>query len=263
MLIASPRHTARDLERWSRYQEEDAVRALLPSLQRKTEAAIGEMRAFAEAGPCYVGVSWGKDSMVVAHLSLSLGLPLVWVRVEPIVNPDCLLVRDAFLARFQQAVYTEIEEWCEPHQHSDSGVIHEWGWTARGTLERGIARIGIDRYISGIRAQESGGRKARVAAYGLSTDRTCAPIGRWTTAEVFAYLHRYNLPVHPAYACLGVWPRDRIRVSALGRTSGQGHGRWEWEQRYYGAEMRAMESLARERLTCRGVRAEAAAEVVL
>jgi len=53
-----------------------------------------------------------------------------------------------------------------------------------------------------------------------------------------------------AYACLGggLYDRDRLRVSALGRTRGQGMGGWEWEHRYYRDEMRALEKLAEEQL---------------
>ena len=80
-----------------------------------------------------------------------------------------------------------------------------------------------------------------MARWGESTERTCAPLGGWTGADVFAYLHTHRLPVHPAYACSlgGVLDRDRIRVAALGGERGRGHGRAEWERRYYGDAMPA------------------------
>lgn len=78
--------------------------------------------------------------------------------------------------------------------------------------------------------------------WGVSTASTCAPLSFWTDADVFAYLHRHDLPIHPAYACSmgGAVPRGRIRVDALGGETGTGHGRAEWEVRYYGREMAAM-----------------------
>lgn len=260
MLIQSRRHTAADVARWAAHVEVDKVEASRhhwPDTERK---ALDVMAQFAME-PCYVGVSWGKDSVVVAHLAWRLfkergiRLPLVWICVKPIDNPDCPAVRDAFLARWPLE-YAEIETWCEPHapvEHERKGIAHGYGWTAAGRLEDGFAeaarRFGA-RYISGIRAAESGQRTARMRHYGHSTERTCAPIGWWPTSHVYAYLQRYDLPIHPAYGCLGggMYDRDRLRVSALGRTRGQGMGRWEWEHRYYRDEMRALERMAEERL---------------
>ena len=231
MLIASPRYTRADLEAWAHWERQDAAFPK-PILERRSAAARAEMVRFAARGPCYVGVSWGKDSVVVAHLALGLGLPLVWIRVEPIVNPDCAAVRDAFLASNPGVRYSEIEEWCT----RDTA-----GWHATGTLERGFARAPARRYISGIRAEESSARERRVNG-GLATEKTCAPIGRWTSIEVFAYLYAHQLPVHPAYACTfgGVLDRGRVRVSSLGGERGGGRGRAQWEGRYYGDALRAI-----------------------
>lgn len=262
VLITSPRHTAKDLETWALLSEIDDVEAQRTDWPRLTAIALDEMEMFARRAPCYAGVSWGKDSVVVAHLAWRLReergvtIPLVAVRTQPIENPDCPAVRDAFLERFPMPL-TEVEVWCTPHhdvEHETKGVAHEWGWTAKGTLEAGFAeacrRTGADRHISGVRAAESGPRKLRMMRWGISTENTCAPIGWWKTPRVFAYLARFDLPIHPAYACSrgGLWERDRLRVSALGRTRGQGIGRLEWERTYYGAEMRAWERLAKARL---------------
>lgn len=78
-----------------------------------------------------------------------------------------------------------------------------------------------------------------MARWGVSTDRTCAPIGNWTAEHVFTWLHMLNLPVHPAYAQTygGQLDRGRIRVGALGGERGTGHGRREWERRYYGRDL--------------------------
>lgn len=252
-MIASPRHRARDLEVWHSLERGDYALATSSRWADWESEARTEIEKFALLGPCYIGVSWGKDSVVVAHLARDMGLPLAWVRVEPIVNPDCPLVRDAYLASHPSPLI-EVEVWCVPHHRpaNEQGVAHEWGWTARGTLEDGFRQVakqaGAARHISGVRAAESTVRRVRTATYGLSTELTCAPIARWPTARVFAYLRRHDLPVHPAYACLGGtrWERDRLRVSALGRTTGQGRGRWEWEWQYYGSEMRALELAARQ-----------------
>lgn len=233
MLIESRRHRADDLDAWAVYVEQDRALAKLRVHKRRVEKAKEILGSFAALHPeCYVATSWGKDSVVVASLAQEVAphLPLVWVRVEPISNPDCAAVRDAFLERYPSARYDEIESWCT--QSSDGE------WHATGTLERGFkeaAALHGDCYISGIRAAESGARKLRHMRWGHATERTCAPISDWPTPDVFAYLTSRGLPVHPAYACTmgGLYDRDRIRVASLGGKRGQGHGREEWENTYY------------------------------
>jgi phosphoadenosine phosphosulfate reductase len=71
--------------------------------------------------------------------------------------------------------------------------------------------------------------------FGVSSEQTCAPIGWWKAEDVFAYLYKYKLPVHPAYAMTqgGQWDRKRIRVASLGGRRGRGMGRAQWERAYY------------------------------
>lgn len=194
-------------------------------LDALTVDAVREIDRFAADGPCYVGVSWGKDSMVVAHLASAMQLPMIWVRVDGVENPDCTIARDMFLARFQIR-YDEIR--------ATSGVAVRKRTSALGFAE--AARRYGDRYVSGIRSDESTDRSLSAAVHGVATSRACRPILRWTAADVFAYLARHELPVHPAYACTfgGALDRGRVRVGALGGDRGTGRGRAEWERRYYG-----------------------------
>lgn len=232
-LIPSHRHTRADLEHWRRCEAMDRLYAerCARRLDELEARAIAAIERFAADGPCYVGVSWGKDSVAVAHLARGLGLPMIWVRVDGVENPDCPAVRDAYLAR-HPSVYDEIR--------TASGAAEGKRTSALGFAEAG-RRYG-DRYLSGIRGEESTTRRMRVATMGLSTERTCAPIGRWTGADVFAYLYRHDLPVHPAYACTmgGMLDRVRVRVGALGGDRGTGRGRAEWERRYYPEAFRAL-----------------------
>jgi phosphoadenosine phosphosulfate reductase len=197
------------------------------------EAELAVLR-FVRGGDCYAGVSWGKDSTVLADLVVrwASAVPIVWVRVEPITNPDCGAVRDAFLARYPNAPYEEIEVSC---RRDEAGEFH-----ASGTLEAGFRQAAVKfgrRYLSGIRAEESAGR-ARRALLGAETLHTCAPLIHWTAREVFAYLAHYDLPIHPAYAMTfgGALDRARIRVASLGGKRGTGTGRAEWEAAYYPRE---------------------------
>lgn len=236
MLIASPRHTPEDLRVWTSVSRVDRAWGL--RLDRKIDRAVEALRAFAAAGPCYAGVSWGKDSVTLAHLVASQGLsvPLVWLRWEPMSNPDCKLVRDAFLSAWR-VEYHEIVaryEWRERWVNVDDEHDRDGFRPARD-------RFG-PRHVSGIRAEESRGRAIRCAVWGESSPNTCAPLARWTALDVFGYLARYELPIHPAYAMTmgGALDRLHLRVDCLGGDTGTGHGRREWEWTYYRDEMMAL-----------------------
>ena len=245
-LIRTARHTAPDLEQWEVDERTDALFAARWDWDARISAALDEMQTFASEGPCYAGVSWGKDSLVIADLVRKLRerrnveVPLVWVHRVPIDNPECPLVQKRFADLSGMSVHEERVE-CVRDAH------HPENWWAADVPERnarsrpkqvGFARVASrfgDRFISGVRAAESGARTLRMRRFGVSTGRTCAPIGWWPTAAVFAYLLREDLPVHPAYGYTsgGLYARDRIRVGSIGGPHGRGHGRAEWERRYY------------------------------
>lgn len=236
MLIDSFRHKPDDLSIWREHEEADRQWWEIGGVARKAERAAAEIVAFADAGLCYCGVSWGKDSVVVAHLisQFCQSIPCYWVVVQPIENPDCESVEQAFLRR-----------WPLRYQRIIVGLQANRGTSWR-TSEEGFAeaaRRTADRHISGIRGGESSGRNLRMARHGISTDRTCAPIGWWSARDVFAYLAHHDLPVHPVYAMLGGgrWDRERLRVASLGGRRGRGVGRGEWEREYYGDMLRRHE----------------------
>ncbi len=246
-LIRVPQHRPEDLAAWERLEHEDAAWAMLPEFRARCVEAVRVIREFAGRGPCYASTSWGKDSVVVAHLVWTLleeeglDIPLAWVRVEPIENPHCVVVRDTFLSRWPMP-FREVVIRCP---QNDDGTYH-----APGTLEAGIEQLYEaygPRWIGGLRGEESGMRARRIDR-GLSLRTSCQPIGHWTDRDVFAYLCAFDLPVHPVYAMSfgGSLDRGRLRVSSLGlrrdtRWLGQrgaGHGRAEWEDVYYGSSDR-------------------------
>lgn len=233
MLIESPRHTPDDLALWRQLEHADRVHGRSRELREKVEVAKHAIACFLADGDAYVSVSWGKDSVVAAHLATQINpeIPLVHVRNEPLKNPDCALVRDQFAPRN----YLEIE--------------HRWhpgGWFMLPGIYEAERRLGIGRRIIGLRADEAGGRKISIDHQGLATTNSCRPLGRWSADDVFGYLAHNRLPVHPAYAMLGGgrWPRDYIRVDVLGGPAGEGMGKREWHREYYGDVIRRLESAA-------------------
>ena len=238
-LIDSPRLSDLDRQAWARLERYDRVLAERLPLDEMAEQARQVIRQFADDGPCYVSVSWGKDSVVVAHLAATCGvrLPMVWVRVRRWENPDCPAVRDQFLAEYGEFVdYHEIEvdaaapRWWE----DDAAQKAQSARTSRAGFELAGREFG-GRYISGIRAEESRVRGIVQARWGHASARTCRPIGDWTAVHVFAYLCRHDLPVHPVYAMSmgGTLDRRWLRVSSLGGVRGADRGRTAWERRYY------------------------------
>lgn len=237
MLIQSHRHTSSDLQAWADYEAADLAEGERLLKFDLIDRATDELVRFAAAGECYAGFSGGKDSTVVAHLIYRAGLPIPirHVRAVPVANPDTKAVRDALLACCPGLDYDDAEvvypdlspyEDCPEGDRLFRSTFRQWG----------------SRHVSGVRASESSTRGMRMGRWGLSTAKTCAPIGWWSQASVFAYLAIHGLPVHPAYAMLGGgrWNRDQIRVDELAGSPGARSGRREWEREYYGDVLRRL-----------------------
>lgn len=243
-LIRVPEHRPEDLTAWESLVRQDVARALQRAYRRKPGEAGEVIRSFVKEHPhCYTGVSWGKDSVVLADLIAlhAPQVPLVYIRVQPVENPHCALVRDAFLSHRPGLLYEEIIVECE--RGEDGDLI------GTGRLEQGFKecekRHGI-AHLSGVRGEESGTRSKRMHRWGTTSINTCAPLGWWRAEDIFAYLHERNLPVHPAYAMShgGLLDRRRLRVASLGGQRGTGHGRAEWEREYYGWRLDEIDRLA-------------------
>lgn len=229
MLISSHRHTTEDLALWAAYEAADRLHGA--TLDAKIEHATNVVRRFAEQA-CYAGVSWGKDSVAVAHLA-ACAVPTIrlrWVRWKAHENPDCERVRDAFLQRHLTIDYAEI---IAPDDDNDTGT--------QGF--RMLSEACGLRRITGLRADESGPRKISARWHGVATEASCRPLLWWNIPDVMGYLARYDLPVHPAYAMLGGgrWSRKALRVDSLGGERGDQFGRAQWEREYYGDVLRRQE----------------------
>ena len=235
MLIDSPRLSHADRVCWERLEHYDDALSRDPRIARLTDRAKAAVTEFATAGDCYMSVSWGKDSVVAAHLALTAvpGLPVRWARARHVEMPECEQVRDRFLAIHPRARYDEVVFDFPVPLRGEPGHDTADRYDALGTLLTG-------RYISGLRAEESRMRRISIGHRGLVTANTCRPIGGWDATQVFAYLHAENLPVHPAYAMSmgGHWDRRWLRVHPLGTANPassavHGNDRDAWEDHYY------------------------------
>jgi phosphoadenosine phosphosulfate reductase len=237
MLIPSPRHLPEDLELWAELEEADHAHGEQLLRSGKVEEAISAIRKFANDGPCYGSVSWGRDSVCLAHLIATSGVTsvgLVHLHVLPVPNPHTPAVRDYFLSR-----------WPLPYREITHTSLFGRPAVERMAAKNGFAAIFLNagcppRYLCGVRADESGKRRLRMLGHGMVSVRSCAPLGWWTSDDVFGYMAVTGLPVHPNYAMMGGgrWPRNRIRVSELGGELGNEYGRAQWEQEYYGDILR-------------------------
>jgi phosphoadenosine phosphosulfate reductase len=239
MLIDSPRITDADRAHWARLEHYDDALSADPRLTRLADHARTVIEDFATAGPAYVAVSWGKDSVVLAHLAATSQardeLTFRWVRQHWFENPDSERVRDAFLTahpglRYEEPLVTTPNPRWWDHDAHRAADPH----APRRTTPR-PGGVWAGRNITGIRAEESTVRGLAMARFGDATAGTCRPIGGWTGVDVFAYLHRHDLPIHPAYAMSRGGTHDRrwLRVHSLGGTAGTGRDRATWEHAYY------------------------------
>lgn len=223
MLIRSPRHRFDDLSLWSDLEEADLLHAQSNRVERLVEQSRLAIVHFAR--PCYCGISWGKDSVVLAHLVWHTRPDVYLLFVRPanrLRTPERDAVRDAFLARFDVCYAESVIAYSFDEQEADKQFY-------RAFREAG------SRYFSGIRGDESGGRMIRRWKHGTTSPNACAPLIDWRADDVFAYLALHDLPVHPCYAMLGGgrWDRHRIRVDDMGGDRGGRSGRREWEAEFY------------------------------
>lgn len=247
VLIDSPRLTAADRQHWARLEHYDDALSKDPALDRLAKQGQAAIREWAAAGPGVVSVSWGKDSVVAAHLAATSGAntPMVWVRSDPFEMPECEQVRDAFLGRHPHVRYEErVVHLRNPKRGEPGHEAHAMDPARRS--QDVLSEAVTERYVSGVRGQESRIRRISVAHRGLVTARTCRPVAHWSAEQIFAYLHREGLPVHPAYAMTVGGHHDRrwLRVHPLcstppARSAVHGDDRAGWEDTYYMDVIRA------------------------
>lgn len=246
MLITDPAHTSRDLQTWTDWERYDKAIGASATISAMQDHAIAVIRSFAADGSCVCSVSWGKDSVVAAHLTWLADptIPIVWV---PTIRADgtsyeaagTYRVRAAFLATHPDIEYIERPAIASNPKRGEPGYEQHQIDPSRRSQD--VLREQItERYISGLRAEESRMRRLSIAHRGLNTPRTSRPIAYWTAEHVFAYLSREALPVHPTYAMTygGRMDRRWLRVHPLRSapppaSTIYGRDMTGWEDHYY------------------------------
>lgn len=243
MLISCDRHTKKDLVHWEMWKLIDKANSLSEGFNKRCEETIKKLKAYFRQNPqCYVGVSWGKDSVVLAHMIFNhiKKDPLhIYIRMLDNENPYSGTVRDLFINQYP----INYEEISYSYQQSDAS------WFKNGKPDRWYQIIDdlkkkYGAHVTGIRKDESAKRKIRFICYGRQTVNSFSPFDNFTVSDIFAYLYKFNLPIHPNYAMTsgGLWERNRIRVASIGNREGDGMGRLEWEKQYYGDFLRKIEA---------------------
>jgi len=155
-----------------------------------------------------------------------------------------IAVRDSFLVRFpidyEEIVYDYSD--ADETYYDKNGNPKKWQYILADLQ----CRYGC--HVTGIRYDESAKRRLRFKRFGLETGNSFAPFRIMDAQDIFAYLFKYDLPVHPNYAMTGGgrWDKYRIRVAAVGNREGDGIGRAEWEREYYADILNRIERLCFE-----------------
>lgn len=198
----------------------------VPWLQKKEDRAIHVISSWLTntQSVCFVSVSGGKDSLVVADLTTRIypECPLVWVNQGPLAEwDDCVELLELWKQQGRNVV-----ELCPVR--SLLNLYLDFGVPLDGTMNTALDKKinqhlmydpldeyqglhGIKGYAWGIRKSESRGRanylKSRGELYQNKDGLwVCSPVGFWDTASIWQYIDKYKLP-YPA-----MYDRDRMSV---------------------------------------------------
>lgn len=198
--------------------EQGRVLALLPQHKNRVEEA--QLDIFVLNWHCnrpYVSVSWGKDSIVLAHLALSVDPHLTLVhwgseQERHIANFD--QVRDNFLQRFgRECRYIEV---ADERLMTGKLSINGRAWSREN---------GFDGVLMGLTAEESRARRfalGRADVHNIYTYadgmKRCCPLANWTVEDITAYVADHGLQMLNLYERYGMQIRTSSRIKRDGLT---------------------------------------------
>lgn len=195
-----------------------------------------------------VCVSWGKDSVALAHLAYSIcGKADLYYQKSPARLPGDERVIEYFeslpgirLFVEEKKTLAEYLDWLRevrlPHQRTRTGHKKIVGELKKQPGELWAKEHGYNALLLGMRAEEnlsSRGKlfKTRGASCQLKSGLTIInPLASWSAIDVWAYIAVNNLPYHPLYDCeTHGFTCESLRNSGVFATDWiQKNGRLQW-----------------------------------
>lgn len=178
-----------------------------------------------------VGVSWGKDSVVMLHMAYSLGIrKAVHIRYYPQDRfPDTDQVRDRVLAAMPDMQYIEVAcdgNWemyeqlgrfiIEPETIEEKAILAEYEAKFGVAIAAGRDQLGATGMFAGMRADESRVRQLLTRTKGNDYEtvdgrKTALPMAYWEGSDIWAYTVAHNLPWLRIYDFSPIGSRVRER----------------------------------------------------
>lgn len=241
----------------SAIREEDHVWAQLARFRRKVDDALDVILQASKLGRLGVCFSGGKDSSVVVDLVRRVvpEAPVAFFDSGSELQSTYEAVKrtgaETILPRYSMLEMARYAGWWGYSDPVDSGcpfdaklvVIEE-------PSEAFVVRRGLRVIATGLRAEESGGRKRNATSRGClyeGKDRTwrCNPISFWDLRDLWAYLASREVDYSEAYDRMAEagTPREAQRVATLLGARGDGMGRKSYLRR---AEPETWARLVRE-----------------
>lgn len=176
--------------------------ASLPQFQQKLEKAKALVKEALTIAPSYVACSWGKDSIVLAHLCQQ-------------VQPDILIFHYASIESSEgivdnyPCIISTYREKFNPN-YQELIAKREWAKTPDTVQDRINSSIDSKYKLAfvGLRAEESKPRRIVLRQYGLIHQyqsgkhkgkyRAC-PLAWWGWKDIYAYCVAFDLPLLSRY----------------------------------------------------------------
>lgn len=213
-------------------KEKYRLHAKLPVHKRRLQRTCEIIKAaLGEIAKPYAAISFGKDSMVMAHLLIQHmpDIPMVWSdRGEEAELPETYAYINEVKKKYNlnlEIVKPEISQF-EIYRRYGLPDVDE-GVTRAIVTQINIIRVfakytkenGNDGYFQGLRADESQGREKMARSYGPLFLRkkdnmiVCNPLLWWTGRDIWAYIVANEIPYHPEYDNDRFKNRELVRLS--------------------------------------------------
>lgn len=193
--------------------------ATLPQFKKKVDQAKLIIKEALQIAPAYVAVSWGKDSVVLAHLAISItNIPLIHVSSdERDLIDNYSEVESSFLLKFG----------CNYRKYNLKLKNASETFNQLSASLPNVALIGV-------RAEESSKRRIAIRKNGLiynykNTNKyRVFPLSWWSWKDIWSYIVVNDLPYLRSYDHHLNNGKDLSRTSVhIGRRRGEEFGRFE------------------------------------